>query len=222
MSVSPNSEELRFSQPDWFSQHIPNLEKWLEPYKDKPQTLALEIGACEGRSTLWMLENILTHDESIMITVDPFVAEAMPDAGIEQHLSIQIYENFLHNTEKYSSQKLIHTEKYSDGHKLIHRRQTSNMFLLDWLQRYQNEIDLRPFEIIYIDGSHMAVDVLTDIVLSWELLASGGTMILDDYEWNGGARAQERPRMAIDAFLGIYLGQYDVLGVGIQVAVRKR
>ena len=40
------------------------------------------------------------------------------------------------------------------------------------------------FDFIYIDGSHMRVDVLLDAVLAWQLLKPGGIMALDDYEWN--------------------------------------
>jgi hypothetical protein len=43
---------------------------------------------------------------------------------------------------------------------------------------------LLPFDFIYIDGSHMRVDVLLDAVLAWQLLKPGGFMVLDDYEWN--------------------------------------
>jgi hypothetical protein len=40
------------------------------------------------------------------------------------------------------------------------------------------------FDFIYIDGSHLRGDVLTDAVLSWQLLGRGGVMVLDDYEWD--------------------------------------
>lgn len=34
-------------------------------------------------------------------------------------------------------------------------------------------------QVVYIDGSHDASDVLTDAVMAWKLLAQGGIMILD-------------------------------------------
>ena len=41
-----------------------------------------------------------------------------------------------------------------------------------------------PFDLIYIDGSHTAADVLTDAVLAFQLLRVGGVMIFDDYLWS--------------------------------------
>ena len=38
---------------------------------------------------------------------------------------------------------------------------------------------LARMQVVYIDGSHDASDVLTDAVMAWKLLAQGGIMILD-------------------------------------------
>lgn len=40
------------------------------------------------------------------------------------------------------------------------------------------------FDIIYIDGDHLAIPVMTDTVLAWQLLKPGGIMIWDDTGWN--------------------------------------
>lgn len=39
------------------------------------------------------------------------------------------------------------------------------------------------FDVIYIDGSHIARDALLDMVTAWELLRVGGILICDDYGW---------------------------------------
>lgn len=39
------------------------------------------------------------------------------------------------------------------------------------------------FDVIYIDGDHLAIPVMTDTVLSWPLLKPGGIMIWDDTTW---------------------------------------
>jgi predicted O-methyltransferase YrrM len=78
-------------------------------------------------------------------------------------------------------------------------------------------------DIIYVDGSHRACDVLLDAVLAWRLLKPTGVMIFDDYL--GGrpnSEPSERPQMAIDLFLEIFAGQYTLVGKGYQVAIRKR
>lgn len=39
------------------------------------------------------------------------------------------------------------------------------------------------FDVIYVDGSHIARDALLDMMMAWELLEVGGLMICDDYGW---------------------------------------
>jgi hypothetical protein len=84
-------------------------------------------------------------------------------------------------------------------------------------------------DIIYIDGSHTAADVLEDMVLSWRLLKPGGLMILDDYRWNGSRNAADPPlsddllpKVAIDGFISANRNGVEVVLKGYQVALRKR
>jgi hypothetical protein len=46
---------------DWFTENIPVWLKVLSPFKGKPNLNYLEIGVFEGRSVIWMLENIQTY-----------------------------------------------------------------------------------------------------------------------------------------------------------------
>ena len=58
------------------------------------------------------------------------------------------------------------------------------------------------FELIYVDGSHLGLDVLIDAAYAWQLLAPGGFLVFDDYSWAElGDSPLLRPRPAIDAFL---------------------
>ncbi len=54
---------------DWFSSHIPHWERLLRPLAGQP-IQALEIGSYEGRSAVWLLQEILTHPESRLTCVD--------------------------------------------------------------------------------------------------------------------------------------------------------
>lgn len=56
---------------DWFSQNIPVWEKILSRFKGKSNIHYLEIGVYEGRSVIWMLENILTHNTAKLTCIDP-------------------------------------------------------------------------------------------------------------------------------------------------------
>jgi hypothetical protein len=77
-------------------------------------------------------------------------------------------------------------------------------------------------DLVYVDGSHAAPDVLADAVLSWPLLKTGGIMIFDDYLWGQDPRPEHCPRLAIDGFLSFHRGWFDVLHAEYQIAVRKR
>ncbi len=56
---------------DWFSPSIPLFERLLDGLKGRPCRL-LEIGAPEGRSAVWMAENIATHRLSSVETIDAY------------------------------------------------------------------------------------------------------------------------------------------------------
>ena len=57
---------------DWFTLHIPVWEAALSSFQGVPDIRYLEIGLYEGRSALWMLENILTHPTARMTGLDVF------------------------------------------------------------------------------------------------------------------------------------------------------
>lgn len=77
-------------------------------------------------------------------------------------------------------------------------------------------------DFIYVDGSHIAKNVLEDLVLSWRLLKQNGIMIMDDYGWGYDRPDKEKPAPAIDAFLYIYQDLYDILDHGWQITIRKK
>jgi predicted O-methyltransferase YrrM len=54
---------------NWFDGFIPNFETHLKRFKDIPCHF-LEIGSYEGRSAVWMLQNILTHPHSTLTCID--------------------------------------------------------------------------------------------------------------------------------------------------------
>lgn len=64
------------------------------------------------------------------------------------------------------------------------------------------------FDIVYVDGSHMCPDVLSDLVLSFQLCKVGGLIICDDYLWPSPNHGQEslldHPKLAIDSFVNCY------------------
>ena len=64
-------KQYTFSK-DTFTDKTSAWAKLLEEFKGKPGINYLEIGTYEGRSALWVLENILTHPTSKLTIIDAF------------------------------------------------------------------------------------------------------------------------------------------------------
>ncbi len=75
--------------------------------------------------------------------------------------------------------------------------------------------------MIYIDGSHVAKDVMADALLSWHLLKPEGFLIFDDYAWDHYPDPTLTPRLAIDAFLSMFSQDIQVLHKAYQVIVQR-
>jgi predicted O-methyltransferase YrrM len=187
---------------DWFSANVTEWKKFLTGYGTPIK--ALEIGSFEGLSTVWMLENVLTHEDSHITCIDPFT-------GSDEHTSDQklnLYERFKRNViDNFPEKKVTIIREYSD----------SALAQLG-LEGHGGEYD-----IMYIDGDHNAPQVYRDAMLAWPLLKSDGTgiMIFDDYAWNIFPEPIKCPKMGIDAFLKMYEGEYEILHKGYQVFIRK-
>lgn len=70
---------------DWFSHCIPHWEELLGRLAGKPGLEFLEIGSHEGRSALWLLDNILTHPSATITCIDHWLeaaAERRFDANV--------------------------------------------------------------------------------------------------------------------------------------------
>jgi predicted O-methyltransferase YrrM len=71
--VPPPSNSAKYDLTfDWFTSAVPIWTELLAPMRGKPDLRYLEIGVFEGRSALWMLENILTHPSARLTAVDLF------------------------------------------------------------------------------------------------------------------------------------------------------
>lgn len=190
-------------QSDWFTAQIPLWEKYLNEYKGKEHISFLEIGSFEGRSAVWLLTNILTSSSAHLTCIDTFSGsiENQTKHGID--LS-QIEKNFDSNIKETGAADKVTKIK-------------------DYSSRAFQTLPILSQDVIYIDGSHTAPDVLSDGVMYFHLLKVGGIMIFDDYEWNEeGMTGLDTPQPAIDAFLSIYEEKVEVLFKGIQVIIRKK
>jgi predicted O-methyltransferase YrrM len=82
-------------------------------------------------------------------------------------------------------------------------------------------LPLDRFDVAYLDASGVAEDVLTNAVLTWDLVKVGGLLIFDDYRLWPQWPASYRPEKAVDAFLAVFKNGLDVVHADYQVIVRK-
>jgi hypothetical protein len=70
-STKDYNKPYTFTQ-NWFTDRIPTWTQALKEFKGRPNLNYLEIGTFEGRSALWVLENIATHPASKITVIDVF------------------------------------------------------------------------------------------------------------------------------------------------------
>ena len=172
---------------DWTSRNADSWRQVLGSLAGKPGIRALEVGTYEGRSAVWLLENILTGAQASITCIDIFNGA---------------YElNFDRNVKPYGAQ----VEKIKARSQVALR-------------------GLKPesYDFAYIDGSHVAKDVLVDAMLTWDLVKPDGLIIFDDYEWTGKEGQAFTPKIAIDAFLDVMEPYVDIVHKGEQLVVKKR
>ena len=94
------------------------------------------------------------------------------------------------------------------------------------IKGFSNEA-LRPlkpdsFDVIYIDGSHTAANVIRDGMLAWDLLKEGGILIFDDYGLRPRFPRSIRPGPMIDAMVTALYKEAELLHRGWQLILRKQ
>src|SRR5438105_2903605 len=87
----PHNWRRHYRQPydftkDYFTSRIPLWRRTLAHLRGRAELRALEVGTYEGRSALWLLENILTDPSSRLVCVDLFYE--LPDAESRFHFNL--------------------------------------------------------------------------------------------------------------------------------------
>ena len=192
----PYKKDYRFTT-DWFSHNVSLWGTVLKEFQGKPNVNYLEIGSWEGRSLLWVLDNILTDPTSRLTAIDPL----MDDPGWPDSKDIK---GTLFSNIKLSGQE------------------ARVNVIVGFSQIELRKLPLESYDIIYVDGSHTAPDTLEDLVLSFRLLKPGGILIMDDYQHYPLTQTFDRPKFAMDAFHACFRGQVEVLNLGWQVVLKKK
>lgn len=183
---------------DWFSHNIAGLNQVLPQLKGRRRFL--EIGCFEGLSTCWFLSHYL-DPLGEMVCIDTF------KGGLE------------HGGVDYSEVR----SRFETNVGEVKRPQQSVCVLEDSsyaaLARLASEGSR--FDFIYVDGSHEAPDVMADACMAFPMLEPGGIMVFDDYLWAPERPIHQTPKMAVDMFLMLHHGQFEVVLLSYQLGIRK-
>ena len=150
----------------------------------------LEIGSYEGRSAVFIGEKFKNIEINC---VDIF-------ENNNQHGDInfsKIYNNFLLNIKKLSNKVQVN-------------KMTSDEF-------FKN--NKKKFDLIYIDGSHYAQNVLRDFENSFSVLQDGGILICDDFLFN--EYVDINPISAFIPSLKKYHNKIKILYLNHQLIIKK-
>ena len=196
--------EYQFTH-DWFAQAEQVWPQLIPHLPGEPGNRRfLEIGSFEGRSTVWIMENMMQQGD-YLLCIDTW-------QGGEEHGEEDmdaVFNRFRAN---------VQAAREKTGIKSVgHSRQRSTHGLAEELLE-----GCDTYDFIYIDGSHVAKDVLTDACMAWPLLNPKGMMVFDDYMWGNPRDVLHRPKVAIDAFTNIFAEEADIIHVGYQLVVRKK
>ena len=186
---------------DWFSRNIPSWQQ-IFGHAGAPRSV-LEIGAYEGRSTVWIGENLLAPGGELVV-VDNWHGNAREKADMAE-VEARFDANLAALRARAPSVRVAKVKAPSS----------------EALPRMLSEGRAGSFDFVYVDGSHRAPDVLSDAVFAFLLMRPGGLIGFDDYGWRRYADVNENPKAAIDAFSNIYWKQLEIVSGGYQAFFRK-
>lgn len=187
----------------WFDKAVRNAWDQLIP-QIKP-TKVLEIGSYEGASACYLISNIAQHAALELHCVDSWEGGVEHQKGGAAESDMKSVEGRFH----YNVQLAI--DSVPNPVELVVHKELSDVALARLLGAGKRNY----FDFIYIDGSHQAPDVLTDAVLAFRLLRTGGALAFDDYLWSEkgpqGNDLLRCPKPAIDAFVNLNFGRAKVI-----------
>jgi predicted O-methyltransferase YrrM len=189
---------------DWFY-WAPEMWTQFIPFLPARKSF-LEIGSFEGRSAVWAAEHMLEDDGKI-VCIDTW-------KGGEEHTP----EDMASTESRFDRNVALLHEKFPDRRIAKFKGTSYNLLAtLAYGEAWE-------FDFIYIDGSHIAKDVLTDACMAWQLLKDGGIMVFDDYLWAGDNNMRDvlhRPKIAVDMFVNLFAEEITFVSIGYQMAIKK-
>lgn len=134
---------------------------------------AIEIGCFEGRTSNYIMDNILSHDGTL-ICIDPLDSEYEYDSP--PGMFVGQYERFIENTKSNSNRVVLYRKRS-----------------IEVLESIASESQ----DLIFIDGHHEYTTVKFEAEQAYRICKPYGYILFDDYLWGNG----EPIKRAIDEFL---------------------
>lgn len=202
-----NLDRARFTfRHYWFDEVIrADWERLTQNLRGKKLQI-LEIGAFEGASTTWILDNLMSHADSTLTSIDTF------EGGMEHQEADKADKYDIASLETRFRSNVAKCEQVG---KLKVVKARSDDALVELRAKRAR------FDFVYIDASHVAIDVLHDAVMSWWMLDTEGTMVFDDFTWKGYVDDCYNPRVAIQSFLKCTAQEVKTQQVESQMWVTK-
>jgi predicted O-methyltransferase YrrM len=182
-----------------FTRHIPVWEPYLQGLEGCEARI-LEIGSFEGMSACYFLWRL---PDARVTCIDSFAGTSGIGAVGEDLTDLEcIFDRNVSLVDGSRVRKVV-----GDSGRVL----------------FDLAVDDERFDLVYVDGSHLALDVLVDAALSWHVLSQGGIMIFDDYRWEFfGAGRLVRTAPAIDAFLTVVQDDSEIFWKNEQVILAKK
>lgn len=208
MTAAPASN-YEFSN-EWFDQNMPVWRQIIPKFSIQK---ILEIGSYEGRSTCFLIEAVGSKMPLNIHCIDTWQGGIEHDWKIgavgNQTVMSAVERRFDRNIEH--AKTLVPNPITVTKHKSLSSRGLAALIAAD---------QVSSFDLVYVDGSHQAPDVLSDAVMAFNLLKVGGLMIFDDYLWGQGPRESQdvlnMPKVGVDAFMNVFHRKMEAL-VGVPV-----
>jgi len=141
----------------WFCRNIDISMKLMKTMFSGKNIDILEIGSHEGRSTVWMMEN-LCNEKSTFTSIDPYIID-----DSSTNVTLETYSSFQHNTSICKNSNI-----------LKHYLDSSNNILP------KLESDSKKYDLIYINSVTEISQVFFNLTHSHNLIKQNGVILLDD------------------------------------------
>jgi len=175
MDIDCTQHDFQFTR-NWFrNRNLPTFRKYIHPKWAGKPLLYLELGVFEGMSLTWMMQHIVTHEESRAVGVDPWLMTRK----LDEHLMDGVKQRARHNLTPW-------IYPMDAGHtnwkcRLIRGCSAEVLRKMRGRGGFAG-ITKGSVDICMIDGNHHSLAVLDDCQQGLPLMKPGGWMLFDDVE----------------------------------------